>query len=143
MEKLRIDKWLWAVRVYKTRTLATNACNSGRVKIKDERIKASRKLGVGEVVSIRKGPLTIIYKVEKLIEKRVSATLAAECFIDQSPPAPPKPIFGKNDSVFFDFPVRKRGTGRPTKKDRRKIDELQTDEEVDEFLDYDEDDSSD
>ncbi len=134
LQKVRIDKWLWAVRVFKTRTLATNACNAGKVKIKDASVKASRQLTVGETVTIRKGPLTIIYKVERLIEKRLSASMVADCFIDQSPPPPPKPTFSKKDAAFFDFPVayRKRGDGRPTKRDRRKIDELK-----DEFEDFD------
>jgi len=127
--QVRIDKWLWSVRVFKTRTLATHACNAGRVKIQGNSIKPSRKVNIGETITIRKGPLTIIYKVTALIEKRVSATLAAACFIDQSPPPPPKPKIGKNDSAFFEFPVayRERGTGRPTKRDRRKIDDLKKD----------------
>jgi len=128
MEKstTRIDKWLWAVRVYKTRTMATNACNASRVKINGKSVKPSRKVNIGEKMTIRKGPLILIYEATKLIEKRVSATLAAEAFIDHSPPPPPKPTFSKKDSVFFDMPVaqRKRGAGRPTKKDRRDIDEL-------------------
>lgn len=127
----RIDKWLWAVRVFKTRTQATTACQAGRVKIEGVSVKPSRQIKVGETVTIKKGPLTIIYESEKIIEKRVSATLAAECYKDFSPPPPPKPTFGKKDAAFFDFPVayRKRGEGRPTKKDRRTIDKLKDDSE--------------
>jgi len=138
LQKIRIDKWLWAVRVFKTRTLATNACNAGRVKINEVSVKASRKLSVGETVHIRKGAMIIIYKVERLIEKRQSATLVADCFIDQSPPPPPKPTFSKKDAAFFDFPIahRKRGEGRPAKRERRKIDELQ---DLDPNQDFDED----
>lgn len=130
LSKIRADKWLWAVRVFKTRTQATDACNAGKVKIEGNSIKPSRSIKVGETINIRKGPLTIIYQVEKIIEKRVSATLAAECYKDFSPPPPPKPTFTKKDTAFFDFPVayRKRGDGRPTKKDRRTIDKLRDDE---------------
>ncbi len=133
LQKIRIDKWLWSVRVFKTRSQATDACNAGKVKVNDVSVKPSRKLSVGETVNVRKGPLTIVYKVEKLIEKRVSATLAAECFVDLSPPPPPKPIFSKKDAVFYDLPVayRKRGAGRPTKKERRDLDKLKDDFEDD------------
>lgn len=133
--KFRIDKWLWAVRVFKTRSMATDACNAGKVKLDGKSVKPARKVDIGEVFTIRKGPLTIVYKVEKIIQKRVSASLAAECFIDQSPPPPPRPTFGKKDSAFFEMPVRARGTGRPTKKERRELDYL-TDIDLE---DYDED----
>lgn len=126
LQKVRIDKWLWSVRVFKTRTLATKACDAGRVKIGGKSVKASRGAALGDKITVRKGPLTIIYEVTKLIGKRVSATLAAECYVDHSPPPPPKPTFGKKDAAFFDFPVaaRERGTGRPTKRDRRDLDKL-------------------
>lgn len=135
LQKIRIDKWLWAVRVFKTRTLATTACSAGKVKINGKSVKASRQLTVGETVNVNKGQLTIIYKVERLIAKRLSASLVADCFVDQSPPPPPRPTFGKKDAAFFDFPVayRKRGEGRPTKKDRRTIDKLQDIEDLDDF----------
>ncbi len=124
--KLRIDKWLWAVRVFKTRTLATTACSAGRVKIDGSSVKASRQVKIGEKITIKKGQLTIIYEVVTLIEKRVSATLAAEAYIDHSPPPPPRPTFTKKDAAFYELPVayRKRGDGRPTKKDRREIEKL-------------------
>lgn len=129
LTKVRIDKWLWSVRVFKTRSLATTACAAGKVKINGKSMKPSFNLKGGETITIRKGPLTIIYTVLTLIEKRVSAQLAAECYEDSSPPPPPKPTFGKKDAAFFDFPVayRKRGDGRPTKKERRDIDKLQND----------------
>jgi len=126
LQKVRIDKWLWSVRVFKTRTLATKACDAGRVKIKGSSVKASRGVQIGDKITVRKGPLTIIYESTKLIGKRVSATLAAECFVDHSPPPPPRPTFTKKDAAFLDFPqaVRERGTGRPTKRDRRDLDKL-------------------
>lgn len=124
--KVRIDKWLWAVRVFKTRSLATTACSAGKVKIDGSSVKASRTVKIGDKITIRKGLLTIIYEVVNLIEKRVSATLAAEAYIDHSPPPPPKPTFSKKDTAFYNLPVayRKRGEGRPTKKDRREIEKL-------------------
>jgi len=133
LTKTRVDKWLWAVRVFKTRTLATNACNAGRVKIGGNSIKPSFQVKGDEKITIKKGPLTIVYEVTKIIEKRVSATLAAECYIDHSPPPPPKPTIGKKDAAFFDFPVahRKRGDGRPTKRDRRDIDKMKDDWDMD------------
>lgn len=124
--KIRVDKWLWAVRVFKTRTMATKACDAGKVKIEGKSVKASYQLKVGETVHARKARQKYEYKVLKLIEKRVSAALAAECFEDHSPPPPPKINLKKMDSAFIDFPAayRERGMGRPTKKDRRDIDKL-------------------
>ena len=91
------------------------------VSIGQDDLKPSFQVKGGERITAKKGPLTIVYEVTKIIEKRVSATLAAECYVDHSPPPPPKPTIGKKDSAFFDFPVahRKRGEGRPTKRDRR------------------------
>lgn len=123
--KIRVDKWLWAVRIFKTRSLATDACNAGRVKIEGKSVKPSRTLRIGETVTVKKGQLTIIYKAVGLIQKRVSATLAAENYEDLSPPPPPpKPT--KFNSAFIELPVaqRERGAGRPTKRERRKIDDL-------------------
>lgn len=141
--KVRIDKWLWAVRVFKTRTLATTACGSGRVKIDGSSIKASRTIKIGEKVTIKKGPITIIYEVVELIEKRVSATLAAEAYNDHSPPPPPRPIFSKKDAAFIQLPTafRKPGDGRPTKKDRREIEKLK-DSTWDNWEDWDEEEES-
>ncbi|MCB0514725.1 MAG: RNA-binding S4 domain-containing protein [Chitinophagales bacterium] len=125
LEKTRIDKWLWAVRVFKTRSLATDACNAGKVKINGSSIKPSYLLKIGETVHIKKEQQQIIYQCTQIIEKRVSAELAAECFEDLSPPPPPKEK--TLDAAFIQrMPVfqRKRGEGRPTKKDRRDIDKL-------------------
>ncbi len=127
LQKIRIDKWLWAVRVFKTRTMATTACSSGKVKIDGKSVKASRSVSVGDKITVRKGVLTIIYEVEQIIAKRVSATLAAECFKDHSPPPPPQPVFSKKDAVFLNSGHRDRGTGRPTKRDRRDIDKMRED----------------
>ncbi|MEM9891770.1 MAG: S4 domain-containing protein [Actinomycetota bacterium] len=118
-----MDKWLWAVRVYKTRSVANDACASGRVTVNDEVAKPATKVGVGDVVAARRRDRTIIYEVGKVIEKRVSAALAAECVVDHSPPPPARPL-----DPFAPDPgagQRRRGDGRPTKRDRRRLDRLQ------------------
>lgn len=117
--KVRIDKWLWAVRLYKTRTLAGDACTAGKVKIEGKSVKASRNLAIGEVLQFKKGTNTKIYKVTQLIEKRVGADLATECYEDQSPPEVQE---DKLYSAFYKYPTRDKGAGRPTKRDRRDMD---------------------
>ncbi|MDH4277089.1 MAG: RNA-binding S4 domain-containing protein [Acidimicrobiia bacterium] len=116
---VRVDKWLWAVRAHKTRTAATAACNAGRVKINDEVAKAASKIDVGDTVESRRGDQVLVYRVTKLIEKRVGAQQAVECYDDHSPPRPTR-------STLLAAPggARERGMGRPTKRDRRQIDRL-------------------
>ncbi len=120
MKKVRIDKWLWSVRIFKSRTLATNACKSGRVKVEQAPIKASGSVEVGQTVQVRKNGFDLEFKVLKLIEKRVGATLAVECYEDLTPPEELNKFrnwfVGKGQSE-----VRAKGTGRPTKKDRREL----------------------
>jgi ribosome-associated heat shock protein Hsp15 len=122
MKKIRIDKWLWSVRVFKSRTLATNACKSGRVKIEEAPVKASASVEVGQTVQVRKNGFDLEFRVIKLIEKRVGATLAVECYEDLTPPEELNKFrnwfVGKGQAE-----MRERGTGRPTKKERREIDE--------------------
>lgn len=120
MKKVRIDKWLWSVRIFKSRTLATNACKSGRVKVEQAPIKASGSVEVGHTVQVRKNGFDLEFRVLKLIEKRVGATLAVECYEDLTPPEELNKFrnwfVGKGQSE-----VRAKGTGRPTKKDRREL----------------------
>ncbi len=116
---VRVDKWLWAVRVFKTRTQANGACTDGRVFVNDVMAKPATKVKPGDVVSARRRDRTIVYVVLEPIVKRVSATRAAECVEDRSPPVEPAdkpitPVFARRDP----------GTGRPTKRDRRQIDRL-------------------
>jgi len=123
MEKVRIDKWLWAVRIYKSRNIAANACKSGKVKIGDNNVKASYMLKVGELIEVRKGPIRFQYKVLGLIEKRMSAKLVADKYADLTPPE--DKISTRLPSIFYaGTGARKRGAGRPTKKERRDIDKL-------------------
>jgi ribosome-associated heat shock protein Hsp15 len=118
MEKVRVDKWLWAIRLYKSRTLASEACDGGKVKIDGNHLKASKMLSIGDVLHIRHNHSLKIYKVISLIEKRVNASFAAACFEDLSPPEDP------SDFIPSAFAQRDKGMGRPTKKERRNIDDF-------------------
>lgn len=124
VEKVRIDKWLWAIRIFKSRSLATEACSSGKVKVGGKSVKPSYKISIGDTITARKGRETKIVKAVKLIEKRVGAAIAADCYEDFSPP--PLPSTKKEKPVFFDFPValREKGSGRPTKRERRSLDKF-------------------
>ncbi len=117
---VRVDKWLWAVRVFKTRTAATSACTSGRVKVNDEPAKPATKIAVGDVVEARRGDRLIVYRATALVEKRIGAKLVEQCVDDQSPPRPTRadPVLAPPGGA------RSRGEGRPTKKERRDIDRL-------------------
>ncbi len=116
---VRVDKWLWAVRVYKTRNAAKSACVSGRVSIGGEVAKPASKVKVGDVVVARKRDHTIIYQVDAILEKRVSAALASECFVDHSEPRV-RPV----REVPPPGGARRPGEGRPTKRERRRLDRL-------------------
>jgi len=120
LQKVRIDKWLWAVRMYKTRPLATEACASGKIKIEGESVKASYLLKAGQTIHLNKQGEKWILKSVKLIEKRVSAPLAVECYEDLTPPEEKNKL--QFPASFYE--VRDRGIGRPTKKDRREIDKF-------------------
>ena len=119
LTKIRIDKWLWAVRAFKTRSQAAAACDGGKIRIEGTGVKPAYNLKVGETVTFSVGPLKKIWKVLELIEKRVGAPVAQACYEDLSPPPPEKGL----ESDFY-FPTRDRGEGRPTKKERRSIDKF-------------------
>ncbi len=118
---VRVDKWLWSVRVFPTRTAATAACTAGRVAVNGEAVKPATRVVAGDRVSARRGARTMVYVVVDPIEKRVSASVAAACYVDESPPVP------RSEHGFAgpDGGARDRGAGRPTKRDRRHIDRLQ------------------
>ncbi|MXV17845.1 RNA-binding S4 domain-containing protein [Hufsiella ginkgonis] len=120
-EKLRIDKYLWAIRAFKTRSLATDACKAGRVKLGGQTIKPSHIVKLGEVYSVQKGPDRKVVRVTGLLERRVDARTAVTFYEDITP----REETASYKSMFH-APVlnRDRGTGRPTKKDRREIDTL-------------------
>ncbi|MBP6659915.1 MAG: RNA-binding S4 domain-containing protein [Chitinophagales bacterium] len=125
IQKTRIDKWLWAIRIYKTRTLASDACAAGKIKIDGDSVKASYLLKVGQTVHINKQGDKLVLKSIKLIEKRVGAVLAVECYEDLTPPEEKEKL--KFPAIFYE--VRDKGVGRPTKKDRREIDKFKDDDE--------------
>jgi ribosome-associated heat shock protein Hsp15 len=113
------------VRAAKTRTAANDSCTSGKVRVNDDPAKPATKLKVGDRVQIRGGVGLRIYEVTRLIEKRVGAAIAAECYVDHSPPPEPSdPFFAVGPVPGVDPGRRERGAGRPTKRDRREIDEL-------------------
>ena len=120
MESTRIDRWTWAVRLYKTRTLAATACDSGHVRINGNVVKPAARVRTGDRVQARVGQWQREVEVVQLIEKRVSAPLAADCLVDHSPPPPARE---PDVAVLFRDP----GAGRPTKRDRRRLDRLRGD----------------
>ncbi len=121
--KVRVDKWLWSVRIFKSRSLATDVCKSRKVKVNDKVVKASFNLSGGETISVVKNGYNLTLKVVQLINKRVSATLAEPCYKNLTP----KEEMDKYKSWYIGKgkpELRERGEGRPTKKDRRNIDEF-------------------
>lgn len=119
-EKVRIDRWLWAVRIYKTRSRATEACRKGRITVNGLEAKASREIKPGDIVLIRKLPIVITVRVKDTVEKRLPAKRVYE-FVDDltSPEELTKLKF--NDQTFL---IRGKGSGRPTKKERRLLDQI-------------------
>ena len=116
MPEARIDKWMWAVRIFKTRTIAAEACKKGRISMNGSFVKAARMIKPGDVIQVKKPPITYSFKVLQAIEKRIGAKLVPEVM-----------------SKISGFIDRARGTGRPTKKDRRSIEEFTTPEFMDDF----------
>ena len=115
-DSARIDKGLWASRIFKTRSIAADACKNGRVTIGGVNVKPSRPLKAGEVVSVKKPPVTYSFRVLKCIEQRVGAKLVPEIYENVTDPKQYELLEMSRISGFID---RQRGTGRPTKKDRR------------------------
>ncbi|MBL0025396.1 MAG: RNA-binding S4 domain-containing protein [Saprospiraceae bacterium] len=123
MKKVRIDKWLWSVRLFKSRSMASDACKTGKIKSNSNNLKPSYLLSGGEVIEVKKNGFNLIFKVNILLDKRVSAVLAAPCFEDLTTLEEMNKYkewyIGKSGSEY-----RHRGEGRPTKKERREIDEF-------------------
>jgi ribosome-associated heat shock protein Hsp15 len=117
---VRIDKWLWAVRLFKTRSLASEACRSGKVLINNLTIKPSREVKAGDIVVVNLGIYTKTVKVIGIIANRVSAKLVVNYVEDNTPAEEFEKLKSKNDDFFV---KRERGAGRPTKKNRRDINE--------------------
>ncbi|GAC1304761.1 MAG: hypothetical protein NVSMB24_12680 [Mucilaginibacter sp.] len=123
-EKLRIDKYLWAIRIFKTRTLATDACKAGRIKLDGQNIKPSHEVKVGEIYNVSKGAERKVVKVTGLLENRTDAKTAVNFYEDLTPVEQTHAF-----KSVFNAPMlkRDRGAGRPTKRDRREIDDLKDD----------------
>jgi ribosome-associated heat shock protein Hsp15 len=114
---VRVDVWIWSVRLAKTRSAATTACRGGHVRVNGRPAKPSHAIGVGDEVRIRREGYERIVIVSRVIRKRVGAPAAAECYVDKSPPPPPR-------ESRAPVAVRARGAGRPTKRERRSIERL-------------------
>ena len=113
----RVDSWIWAVRLVKTRSLAATACRGGHVRVNGEKVKPAQAVRPGDEVRTRIGDVERIVVVARLVTKRVSAPVAAECYVDNTPLPP------RRDEIVV-VAERDRGAGRPTKRDRRDIDRL-------------------
>lgn len=113
----RVDSWIWAVRLAKTRSAATAACRAGHVRVNGEKVKAAQPVRIGDEIRLRTTDLERTVRVARLVAKRVGAVVAAECLVDLTPPPPPK----EEAAAVIQ---RDRGAGRPTKRERRDLDKL-------------------
>lgn len=129
--EVRIDKWLWAVRIFKTRTLASDACKKNRVSVNGVQIKPSRMVKVGDKIDVRKPPVTFTFKVLALSDKRMGAKLVPDFMENLTPPE----TYEMLRMNYTSDGVRDKGTGRPTKKDRRDLDTFS--EDIMSFDDFD------
>lgn len=115
VESTRVDKWVWAVRLYPTRTAATDACGGGHIKVNGSSAKAATPVKIGDRVTATVGGRERVLEVVQVIDKRVGSSVAVACYVDHSAPVPPK----DSSAPLF---VRDRASGRPTKRERRQLD---------------------
>ncbi|MCB0646012.1 MAG: RNA-binding S4 domain-containing protein [Saprospiraceae bacterium] len=123
MEKMRIDKWVWAVRIYKSRTIAADACKSGKIRLNGNVAKPSALVAENDKIEVKKNGFNLEFKVIKLLKSRVGAAIAVECYENITP----QEEMNKYKNWFMGKAqpeLRERGTGRPTKKERREIDDF-------------------
>ena len=118
-EEARVDQWLWSIRLYKTRSLATDACRGGHVKVNGRAAKPATTVRAGDRVEAHAHGRERVFEVVRPIDKRVGPPVAVECYVDHSPPAPAR----EEEDLFF---VRDAGSGRPTKRDRRQLNRLRS-----------------
>ncbi len=134
--KVRLDKWLWSVRIYKSRTIAIDACKMGRIKVNDITQKPSFLVSLNDNVTVKKNGFNLQFIVLQIIEKRVSASIAVTCYSDITPTEELNKykdwFIGKSGAE-----IRDKGEGRPTKKDRREMDEFK-DNYLEDFESFDE-----
>ena len=121
MEELRIDKYLWSIRVYKTRSEATDACKGGKIRLNGCDVKPSKPVRVGDTIVARKGAVTYTYRIIQLVDKRQGAKLVPNYAENLTPPEELAKLRAPVETFFL---KRDRGTGRPTKKDRRQMESL-------------------
>ena len=131
--EVRVDKYLWAMRIYKTRSIATDACKCGRVKMNGVEVKPSRMFHVGDIFTVRKGPITYTYRILQLWGNRLGAKMVPEYLQDITPKEQLELL---ELARYAAQSGRDRGTGRPTKKDRRDIEQFFS-EDYDYLLDED------
>ena len=136
----RIDKWLWAMRVFKTRSIATDACKKGRVTIAGMNVKPSRPIKVGDEISVKKPPVTYTFRVKALSENRLGAKLVPEYMENITPQEQYEILEMAKISGFID---RRKGLGRPTKRDSRQINQFVEENFADYDFDFDLDDEED
>ena len=114
---VRVDSWIWSVRLTKTRSLAASACRAGHVRVNGERVKPAQAVRAGDEVRLRHAGRDRVVVVSRIVRKRVGAPVAVECYVDNSPPPPPR-------EQAVPIGLRDRGAGRPTKRDRREMERL-------------------
>ncbi|MBD5237353.1 MAG: RNA-binding S4 domain-containing protein [Bacteroidales bacterium] len=139
MEEVRVDKWLWAMRVFKTRTIATDACKKGRVTMNGTAVKPSRAIKIGDVIDVKKPPITYTFRVKALTGNRLGAKLVPDYLENITAPDQYELLEMTKISGFVD---RRKGLGRPTKRDGRELSRFKEDSyTADEFfLDWEDDD---
>ncbi|MFD3913636.1 RNA-binding S4 domain-containing protein [Streptomyces sp. NPDC058603] len=114
----RVDSWIWSVRLTKTRSQAAAACRAGHVRVNGERVKPAYAIKPGDEIRLRHAARDRVVVVARVVKKRVGAPVAVECYVDNSPPPPPR-------ELTVPIALRDRGAGRPTKRDRRELERLQ------------------
>lgn len=137
VESVRVDVWAWAVRLYKTRTLSANACKREQLLVNGARCKPSRQVRVGDLIEARRGPLNLTVEVKEILSKRVGAKRVPEFAIDRTPPEVYEAAEEARQLARNTIPQREAGTGRPTKRERRELDQLM-EEAAEEQADFEE-----
>ncbi len=133
MEEVRIDKWMWATRIFKSRTIAVDACKKNRIMVNGVNAKPSRMIKVGEIIQVRKPPITYSFKVLALTERRMGAKLVPDYLENVTPPEQYEILEMNRISGFVN---RSKGMGRPTKKDRRELEQFADPDAMNDGFDF-------